>query len=107
MNMSEHVKEITDAEFAATVKSGITLVDFWAPWCGPCQMMSPILEKLGEDTDFASICKINVDENTATANEYGVQSIPTLIFFKDGKEMQRMVGAQAQQALKAELAKLK
>lgn len=105
--MSEHVKEISDAEFAATIKSGLTLVDFWAPWCGPCQMMTPVLEKVGADTDFAKICKVNVDENTASANEYGVQSIPTFIVFKDGREVARMVGAQAQADIVAALTKHK
>lgn len=105
--MSEHVKEISDAEFAATIKSGLTLVDFWAPWCGPCQMMTPVLEKVGAQTDFARICKVNVDENTVSANEYGVQSIPTFIVFKDGREVARMVGAQAQTDIVAALSKHK
>ena len=105
--MSEHVKEIGDADFAATIKSGLTLVDFWAPWCGPCQMMTPVLEKVGAETDFARICKVNVDDNVAAANEYGVQSIPTFIIFKDGREVARMVGAQAQTDIVAALNKHK
>lgn len=103
--MSEHVKEITDAQFPAETKSGVVLVDFWAPWCGPCRMMAPVLEQVALKTPEAKICKVDVDANTEHAASFGVQSIPTLIVFKDGKEMDRFIGVQAEDALIAALKK--
>jgi len=95
--MADGVKELTDATFDAATKSGLVLVDFWAPWCGPCQMQAPIIatvaKKVGE---LATIAKVNVDDNTAAAGRFGVQSIPTLILMKDGQEVQRFVGVQSE-----------
>lgn len=105
--MSENVKEITDANFAETTATGITLVDFWAPWCGPCVTMGPILDEVAGDVNFATVGKINVDENTVEAAKYGVQSIPTLLIFKDGEMKKQLVGVQSADDLIAELEKLK
>ena len=84
---------------------GVVLVDFWAPWCGPCRMQTPILEKLaGSGKISAKIAKVNTDENPEIAQKYGIESIPTLILFKDGKEIDRMVGVQPEAVLKEKLA---
>jgi len=88
------IKEVTDAEFSAAIANGLTMVDFWAPWCAPCRMVAPVLEDLQKEMgDSISIIKINVDENPATAQSYGITSIPTLLLFKDGQLVDRAVGA--------------
>lgn len=98
--MSENVKEITDAVFEETVKSGVVLVDFWAPWCGPCRMQGPILEQVADAVaGKATVTKLNVDENPQTASKYGVRSIPTLLLFKDGKMVKQYVGLQRKDEL--------
>jgi len=100
--MSDLVAHITDADFQSTVSAGVTLVDFWAPWCGPCRMIAPILDELaGELKDKAKIVKINVDENPLVAGQFGVMSIPTLLLFKNGQKVDQKVGGQAKPALKA------
>ncbi len=98
--MSDKVKELTVDNFAETIASGTVLVDFWAPWCGPCKMQGPILDKVAEQIgDKAVIAKVNVDEAAPLAAEYGVRSIPTLILFKDGKKVQDFIGVQQEPAL--------
>ncbi|MBP7110136.1 MAG: thioredoxin [Firmicutes bacterium] len=86
--------EINDANFKAEVldHKGLVLVDFWAPWCGPCRMQAPELDKLAALNKDIKICKINVDDHVVTAQQFGVQSIPTLIIFKDGKAVDKAVG---------------
>jgi thioredoxin 1 len=91
---------LTDQTFKETIQSGVTLVDFWAPWCGPCKFQLPILEEVAETIgERATVAKLNVDENPATAAAFGVRSIPTLILFKDGKMVQQMVGVQQKDQL--------
>jgi thioredoxin 1 len=100
--MSDLVQHITDDQFQTTVSQGVTLVDFWAPWCGPCRMIAPILDELaGELKGKARIVKINVDENPQVAGQFGVMSIPTLLLFKDGKKVDQKIGGQAKPALKS------
>ena len=100
--MSDSVTHITDAEFKTTVAQGVTLVDFWAPWCGPCRMIAPILDELAvELKDKAKIVKINVDENPVVAGQFGVMSIPTLLLFKNGEKVDQKIGGQAKPALKS------
>ena len=94
-------EKITKAEFQAQIASGITLVDFWAPWCGPCRMMSPIVDELAvELKGKANVIKVNVDENHNLASEFGITSIPALLLFNNGKKVNQMVGAQSKPNLK-------
>lgn len=92
--MSDLVKHITDATFAAEVANGITLVDFWAPWCGPCRNLAPVLDELaGEMGPAVKFTKLNMDDNPDMAGQYGIMSIPTMLLFRDGKLVNKMVGA--------------
>ena len=93
---SEHVIELTDDNFEAEVlkHSGAVLVDFWAPWCGPCRMVGPVVEEIAKDyAGKAKVGKINTDEAPEIAGRFGIRSIPTLMFFKDGQMVQQLVGA--------------
>lgn len=90
----------TDQTFSEETKSGLVLTDFWATWCGPCKMIAPVLEELdAEMGDKVKIVKIDVDENQETAAKYGVMSIPTLILFKDGEIVDKVVGYRPKEAL--------
>lgn len=102
------VTEITNANFEDIAKgTKPTLVDFWAPWCGPCRMQGPIVEELsGSIGDQANVGKCNVDEERDLATRFGIMSIPTLIIFKDGQEVERMVGVQPGEALSDKLRQL-
>ena len=92
--------ELNGSNFAGTIKEGVVLVDFWAPWCGPCRMMSPVIVELVEEFEGkAVIAKFNTDENLDIPKYYGINSIPTILFFKDGKLVDRIVGAAPKQAL--------
>jgi thioredoxin 1 len=92
--------ELNASNFEETIKEGVTLVDFWAPWCGPCRMIAPIIEELAEDFDGkAKICKVNTDEDQDVSIKYGIRSIPTLLFFKNGELVDQMIGAAPKQQL--------
>ena len=96
--------ELTGANFEATLAEGVSVVDFWAPWCGPCRMIAPVIEELSEDYEGkAQICKVNTDEEQDIAVKFGIRSIPTIMFFKDGQVADQIVGAQSKQALASKI----
>lgn len=98
--MANRVFESTDDNFNETISSGVTLVDFWAPWCGPCMMQGPIVENLaGKVEGKAKVVKVNVDESMQTAVQYRIQSIPTLMIFKDGEIASQLVGLHTEEQL--------
>ena len=99
------ISHLSTADFDAVTSEGLVLVDFWATWCGPCRMQAPILEKLDAELGGSvKICKVDVDEEPALAQRFGVMSIPTLVAMKDGKVLATRVGVQSADALKAILA---
>ena len=96
------LKHVTDDDFGEEVlkAEGLTLVDFWAPWCGPCKMLGPIIEQVAEEYDGrVNVCKVDTDDNQNIAVQYGIMSIPTLIFFQNGSEIQRQIGLIPKQKL--------
>ena len=86
------VAQVTDSTFHQTINSGVYLVDFYADWCGPCKMLSPVLEEISNETADFVICKIDTDANQKIAQQFQITSLPTLILFKDGKEAARILG---------------
>lgn len=104
--MAENLIEFTDTNFKDETKEGLVLVDFWAPWCGPCRMVGPVIEALAGDYDGkVKVGKLNVDDNQQTAMSYRVMSIPTVILFKDGEPVETMVGAMPKGAYESKLEK--
>lgn len=94
MPNSNHLVVLSDASFNKTIKTGVTLVDFWAPWCMPCKIQGPIINELADKLhEKATIAKLNIDENQKTAAELGIRSIPTIIIFKNGKPVKKLIGA--------------
>ncbi len=103
--MSEKI--FTDGNFAAETASGVSLVDFWATWCGPCRAQGPIIEKIAAKYgDRAKIGKMNVDENRGVPGQFGITGIPTMIIFKDGREAKRFIGLQQEKTLASALDEL-
>ena len=98
------VQKLNQNNFQNAIASGRALVDFYADWCGPCRMVSPIVDEIAEERGDITVGKVNVDDENALAMKYGVMSIPTLIVFKEGKETARIVGARPKAAILAELA---
>ncbi len=98
--MSQSILQLNTESFDATIKQGVVLVDFWAPWCGPCRMQLPILEEVASRVaGQAVIAKVNVDEAQELAGRFGIRSIPTLLLFKDGKQVKEFVGTQSRAVL--------
>ena len=96
--------ELTSTNFEEITKKGISLVDFWAPWCGPCRMLGPVIDELANDYEGkANICKVNTDEEQDISVKFGIRSIPTILFFKDGELKDTLMGAQSKDALKAKI----
>ena len=96
--------EATSADFDATIAEGVTMVDFWAPWCGPCRMIAPVVEELAEDFDGkAKIVKVNVDNAPDLAMRYSITGVPTLMFFKNGEVADTIVGMAAPPTIKTKL----
>lgn len=96
---------INDASFDAEVLKSdlLTITDFWAEWCGPCKMIAPHLEAIAAENDQVKVCKLDIDENPITTSTYGVLSIPTLILFKNGQEVERIVGAVPRSEIEARI----
>ena len=97
--MSKYI-ELTQDTMEDTVKEGVALVDFWAPWCGPCRMIAPAIEQLAQEFEGkAKICKVNTEEEQDLTVKYGIRSIPTILFFKDGEIVDQLIGATTKVAL--------
>ena len=99
------VLKLKNKDFDTAIQSGIALVDFYADWCGPCKMMSPIVDEIADERKDITVAKVNVDESSELAARFGVVSIPTLIIFEDGKEAGRIIGFKPKAAILAELEK--
>jgi thioredoxin 1 len=107
LDVSDNLMQVTDANFEESVVRSSTpvVLDFWAPWCGPCRMMEPVLEEAAAEwSGKIQVGKVNVDENPATAQKYDILSIPTLLVFKDGEVVKKLVGAMPKKRLSEELA---
>ena len=100
--------EITDKTYAEIIgKNRLVVIDFWAPWCGPCKMLGPIIDELAKNNVDVYICKLNVDENPETSMMYNVTAIPSIIFIKDGQEVDRSKGAVPKNILQSKINGLK
>jgi thioredoxin 1 len=107
--MAGNIIELTDADFDEVVHNSDVpvLVDFWAPWCGPCKMMAPIMKEVADDyADKAKICKLNTDDARDSAMEFGISAIPTIILFKNGQVQKKWVGLTSKKALAAAIDEL-
>jgi thioredoxin 1 len=100
---SRKIKILGNKNFKPVIRRGITLVDFWAPWCGPCKVAAPILNDLAETEDRITVAKVNVDQQQQLAQKYKVRNIPTIIMFRDGTEVRRYVGVKTKKFLMKEI----
>lgn len=100
------VRELTDTNFDQETASGLTLVDFWATWCGPCRMQSPVIDELNEESDGSvDYFKMDVDANQATPSKFGIMSIPTLLVTKDGEVVDKLIGYHSKEQIEEVLVK--
>lgn len=103
--MSKYI-ELNQTNIEENIKEGVALVDFWAPWCGPCRMIAPVIEQLAEEFEGkAKICKVNTEEEQDLAQQYQIRSIPTILFFKDGEIVDQLIGATTKVALEEKINK--
>ena len=101
---SENTIGLNDKNFEAIIAKGVSLVDFWAPWCAPCRMQGPIVNQLADEIgDKANICKMDIDQNKKTAAKLGIQSIPTIMIFKNGKLVKKLIGIKPKNQLQKEI----
>ncbi len=92
--------ELTKDNFEQTTQKGVAVVDFWAPWCGPCKMLAPVIDELASEFEGkAAICKVNIDEQQDLSAQYGIRSIPTILFMKDGQVVDQVIGATGKNVL--------
>jgi thioredoxin 1 len=98
------MQELTDKSFPTVIANGNVIVDFWAPWCGPCKMMAPVFEEASKQHKGVAFAKLNTDEHGDVAGRAGIRGIPTLIFYKDGKEVLRHVGYADKRTIEAKIA---
>ena len=103
--MSENITELDSSNFEAAISASVpVVVDFWAPWCGPCKAIAPILEELAAELgDAVKICKVNVDDNSEIAGKFEIRAIPTILVFKDGAVSDTIVGLTSKEDLKAKI----
>lgn len=102
--MSKNITELDKKSFDSFVKQGMVVVDFWAPWCGPCKIMGPVLDKTADELkDKAKFGKVNVDDNVELAQRFNIMSIPTLMFFRDGKQVDRAVGVVSKDSIEKKI----
>ena len=103
--MAGSISEVTDTNFQAEVleNDSPVLVDFWAPWCGPCRLVAPVMEEIASERDDIRVVKLNTDDNQQTAVQYQIISIPTMILFRNGQEVHRVIGVRRRKELEAEL----
>jgi thioredoxin 1 len=103
--MAANINDVTDTTFQSEVLESETpvLVDFWAPWCGPCRVVAPVLEEIASEREDLRVVKLNVDDNQQTAAQYGILAIPTMLLFRNGAEAKRIQGALPRKRLEAEL----
>ena len=103
--MAANINDVTDTTFQSEVLESETpvLVDFWAPWCGPCRVVAPVLEEIASEREDLRVVKLNVDDNQQTAAQFGILAIPTMVLFRNGAEAKRIQGAMPKKRLEAEL----
>lgn len=101
--MSDYI-ELTNENFTTVTQNGVAIVDFWAPWCGPCRMLSPVIDELAtEYKGTASICKVNTDEQDELAMKFGIRSVPTIVFMKNGEKVDQLIGVNSKIEIKKKI----